>query len=382
MAYRRSILSQIVENVNRYEFRNQVSKYQGDYKVSKLNCFNLLILMIFVHLKPNKTLRDIAICFKTAVCSLYHLGVKSYKRSTISDSLTNRPAKVYEDFYYYLLSTLNRKEKRKMKMKINLIDSTTISLCLSKFDWAKYRKAKGGIKLHVLIDSETHLAEQIIMTNAVVHDMKAIKDKIDFKKGQMYVYDRGYACYKYLYSIELAKAFFVTRLKSNWTINVIQEKEAKGKGILADQIIEVDGNKNNDYPKHLRLVTFYHEESKKTLKFITNNFRLSAKRIANIYKIRWQIELFFKWMKQHLKIKQFLSTSENGVKIQIWTALITHILLHKIKTMCNFEIDAFTLYRYLQDHLFSITDLFELITQTKKEAPPDDPFVQLELKYV
>lgn len=384
MAFQPTILSQIVEEVNRYDFQKQVSKHNGDYKVSKMKCFPLLVAMIFAHLKTNKTLRDIALGFQTAASSFYHLGVKSMKRSTISDSLANRPAQVYEDYYRDILASLNRKERRQpgMKMKVNLIDSTTISMCLEKFEWAKYRKKKSGIKLHVMLDSETKLAEQVLITNAVCHDMNAIRGEIDFQKGQIYVYDRGYACYNYLYYIELAGAYFVTRLKSNWKISVREDKRVrKGTGVMKDQVIEVTGVKKEEYPKTLRLVTFYHKESKKVLKFLTNNFRLSAKKIADIYKTRWQIELFFKWMKQHLKIKSFLSTSPNGVKIQIWSALITYVLIHIIKSRLVPEIDIFDIYRRVQEQLFNKIDLYELLANNSVRKKVVDQCRQLELNY-
>jgi Transposase DDE domain/Domain of unknown function (DUF4372) len=381
MAYQATILSQIIREVNRYDFKKQVSKYNGDHKVSKLSCFNILVAMIFTHLKSNKTLRDIAIGFATAFASLYHIGIKSMKRSTLSDALRNRPARVYEDFYYGILASLNRSEKRQLGMKLHLIDSTTISMCLAKFEWAKYRKKKGGIKLHVMLDGETKLAEQVLFTNAVCHDMNAIKEAIDFKKNEIYVYDRGYACYNYLYQIELAGAFFVTRRKSNWKIEVIKNKrKKKSAGIMADQVIGVAGVKRKEYPVPLRLVKFYHSESKKVLEFLTNNFRLSAKKIADIYKKRWQIELFFKWMKQHLKVKTFLSTSENGVKIQIWCALITYVLLHIVKSRLVCDIDVFEIYRKVQDHLFSKRDMYDLLTRdlSKKQ---EEKSCQPELLY-
>jgi hypothetical protein len=382
MAYQTTILTQVLKHVNRHDFQKQVSTHNGDHKVSNLNCFRLLVAMIFAHLKPNRTIRDIVLGFEAATSRLYHLGMKtSPKRSTISDSLANRPARVYEDYYRHVLASLNRNERRRMGMKLNLIDSTTISMCIEKFEWAKYRKKKGGIKLHVMLDSKTHLAEQVLITNAVCHDMNAIRGVIEFKKGQMYVYDRGYACYNYLYDIELAGAFFVTRLKSNWKIRVMKNRVRRGTGVLKDQLISVAGTKKDEYPVTLRLVTFHHKESGKTLKFLTNNMRLSAKRIADIYKTRWQIELFFKWIKQHLKVKAFLSTSANGVKIQIWCAVITYVLLHKIKELTTIEIDIFTIYRRIQDHLFERTDLFDLLTNcVKKQKPPED-CDQLELQY-
>jgi predicted SpoU family rRNA methylase len=208
MAYQAPILTQVLKHVNRHDFQKQVSKHNGDRKVSKLTCFGLLVAMVFAHLRINRTIRDIVLGFETATSKLYHLGMESTpKRSTISDSLANRPAQVYEDYYREILASLNRDERRRLGMKVNLIDSTTISMCIEKFEWAKYRKKKGGIKLHVMLDSKTHLAEQILITNAVCHDMNAIRGVIEFVKGQMYVYDRGYACYNYLYDIELAGAY-------------------------------------------------------------------------------------------------------------------------------------------------------------------------------
>ena len=267
-------------------------------------------------------------------------------------------------------------------MKMNLIDSTTISMCIEKFEWAKFRKKTGGIKLHVMLDSETKLAEQVLITNAVCHDMNAIRGEIEFKKGQIYVYDRGYACYNYLYDIELAGAYFVTRLKSNWKVRVVKNRAVrKGTGVKKDQLIRVSGSKKKEYPAVLRLVTFYHKESKKTLQFLTNNTKLSSKKIADIYKTRWQIELFFKWIKQHLKVKTFLSTTENGVKIQIWCALIAHVLLHKIKTLLVNDIDIFMIYRRIQDHLFEGIDLFELLDDRVKKRKPPENDGQLELQY-
>jgi hypothetical protein len=385
MAFQPSILSQVFSEVNRYDFKKQVSKYNGDFKVNKLFCFDLLVAMIFTQLKTNRTLRDIVIGFKTAVSSLYHLGLKALiARSTLSDALQKRPAKIYEDFYYDILSSLNlnRSQRRKLGMKINLIDSTTISLCLEKFDWAKYKKKKGGIKLHVMLDSQTKLAEKVYITNAVCHDMNAIRGVIEFKKGEIYVYDRGYACYNYLQDIELSGAYFVTRLKSNWKIRVVKNNHVKRtNGVMKDQIIEVAGSKKNEYPNTLRLVTFFHEESNKVLKFLTNNFRLSAKKIAAIYKTRWQIELFFKWMKQHLKIKSFLSRSENGVRIQIWSALITYVLLHLVKSRLTCEIEIFEIYRRIQDHLFTKIDIYDLLTNNFEKKKDVGGLRQLELKY-
>lgn len=352
-----------MNEVNRHDFKNQVSNHSGDRKTSRLTCFGILVIMIYSHFKPIHSLRGLVLSLGLRTCSFYHLGLKSVKRSTISDALKERSSDIYMNFYYQLLSNLNREQRRKIGKKIHLIDATTISLCLEKYRWAKYKKTKAGIKLHTMIDGETIIPEQVIITDAKKHDLKGINNRIKFNKGDIYVYDRAYCSYKYLYSIEKAKAFFVTRLKSNWLIRVIKSNEVnKDNNILEDVIVEVAGTKAKDYPKELRVVTFYHEKNKKTLRFLTNNFEIDAEVIAEIYKQRWQIELFFKWIKQHLKIKSFLSTSKNGVQIQVWCALITYILLAIIQSRLIIGIELFDIYRRLSECLDRRQDIFDFLS--------------------
>lgn len=368
MAYQANILSQILREVNRYEFEKQVSKYAGDYKTSRYSCFNLLVTLLFTHLKANLTLRDIVYGFGLMLKNFYHLDLKSIKRSTLSDALRERNHKIFENYYYSLLSNLNRKQKRKFGRKINIIDSTTISFCIEKFNWAKYKSTKGGIKMHTLIDGDSSIPELVIITTADKHDIKGIRGKIDFKENEFYVYDRGYACYKYLYNIELNNAFFLTRIKSNWRYSIAEQKTFDSGNILFDEVIKVEGTKANEYPKALRLVTFYHEESDRILKFITNNFDLGPETIADIYKSRWQIELFFKWIKQHLKIKSFLSTSENGVKTQVWCALITYLLLNIIKQKYQINLSLHQMTRLISTALCKRINLLELLTAKMKTS--------------
>ena len=361
MAYHTNILTQIVKEINRHEFKNQVSKYSGDRKTHKLSCFNLLTVMIYTHLKSTMTLRGIVTGLGLMLWSFYHLNLKSIKRSTLSDALKQRDSRIYEEYYYSILQHLNRKQRRKFGSKINIIDSTTISMCVEKFTWANYKSTKAGIKLHTLIDGDTRIPEQVIITNAKVHDIQAVKNKLKHRPGEIYVYDRGYACYNFLYDIELQGAFFITRLKSNWKTKALTSKVCEGTNVLFDEIIEVDGLKHSEYPKPLRVVTFYHEESDKILKFLTNNFELTADCVADIYKYRWQIELFFKWIKQHVKITSFLSTSKNGVKIQIWCALITYLLLNIIRSRLVKTVDLFEIYRRISLAVDKRINIHELI---------------------
>lgn len=368
MSYQPNILSQVLKEVNKYDFKNQVSKNNGDYKVQKLFCYDLFTTMIFSQIKQKDSTRSITSGLDTLSSDLYHLGISEIKRSTLSDALNSRPSKVFEDYFYSLLSEMPRKVRRKFIRKVNILDSTTISFCLSKFNWAKYKTTKGGIKLHTIIDYDDLIPEKIIISNAKVHDIKGVDDKIDFKEGEVYVKDRGYACYKYLYKIELADAYFVTRIKDNWKIirTFVRETNPKN-NILLDEDIEVDSSKVKEYPGKLRMITFYHAESKKILRFITNNFEMSAEEIADLYKSRWQIELFFKWLKQHLNIKTFYSTSENGVKIQIWCALITYLLLMKIKSKINLDLSIFDILRKVADFLDKRINIYDLFSGNFKK---------------
>jgi len=370
MSFNSNILSQVLNEVNKYEFKNQVSKNNGDYKVQKLFCHDLFTAMIYSHIKQKESTRNIISGLYSFNSDFYHLGMNEIKRSTFSDALNKRPSKVFEDYFYSLLSEIPRKEKRKFNRKVNILDSTTISFCLSRFNWAKYKSAKGGIKLHTVFDYDDLIPEKVIITNAKVHDIKGVDDKIDFNSGEIYVKDRGYACYKYLYKIELAGAYFVTRIKANWKITrTIAKPVNYDNGIFLDEEIEVEGIKAKEYPKNLRMIMFYHEESKKIFRFITNNFKMSAEEISDLYKSRWQIELFFKWIKQHLNIKTFYSTSENGVKTQIWCALITYLLLIKIKIKLKLEISIYEILRKITDFMDKRISIFDLLLGFIKKKP-------------
>jgi len=363
MAYNNNILAQILNQVNKKEFEKQVSKNNGDYKVQKISCYNLLVAMICGQIKQYDSARCLISGMSLFYSDKYHLNISELKRSSLSDALKSRPEKVFEDHFYSLLSTIPRSSKRKFLKKVNLLDSTTISFCLSKFDWAKYKSTKGGIKLHTILDYDDLIPEKVIISNAKVHDIKGVDGEIDFKKDEIYVKDRGYACYNLLYNIELANAFFVTRIKDDWKICRTTSRDVNQEtGILLDENIVVDGKKSEEYPKELRMITFYHSESGKIFRFITNNFEMSASDIADLYKGRWQIELFFKWIKQHLKIKTFYSTSENGVKIQIWCALITYLLLLMIKSTLTINMSTYDILTKIRDCLDKRINIYDLLS--------------------
>lgn len=310
-------------------------------------------------------------------------NIQRISHTSLSDALKSRPCTVYENFFNHLVDKVhqydnknhfNASEKKKKRMK--LIDSTTISLCKSMYDWAKFRKTKSGIKLHTVFDPDLLAPVQMLVTDAKKHDINIV-DKIEIIKGEMYVFDRGYNNYKYWHEIELGNAYFVTRLKSNATYHVLKKKKFSGiNGVLSDRTIMIKGSKSKDYKGKLRLVKYYDRETNKTFDFVTNDFKSSAKAIADTYKTRWRIELFFKWIKQHLKIKKFVSTSENGVKIQLWCAMILYLTLLLIKLECSRETSLFEIYLRIQDALHERIDVFLLITN--RFEIPDKGIVEKE----
>ena len=376
MAFHASILSQILRNVKKPEFQKQVSRYKGDYRTRNVNCYALLVIMIYAQLKAHSSLRQTVLGMGMMARQFYHLGLSSVKRSTISDAMKYRSYRVYEQYFFQHLRSLPRSERRKFGRRLHLIDSSTISLCLNTHRWAKFRTTKAGIKLHTMYDPDDGVPEFVYITNAKRHDIRAIQDVVDFQPGEVYVYDRAYCGYKYLYSIELQGAFFVTRLKSNWKVEVKESLPVPaGSQVRKDQVISVDGTKAKDYPQLLRLITFYHAETKKVFQFLSNNFEMSAEEIAEVYKTRWQIELFFKWIKQHLKIKSYVSTSENGIRIQVWCAMITYLLLREIHNKVAKSIDFFHMFLRIEACLDKRIELYvfltsEIIGEIPREKAP------------
>lgn len=361
MSYNSTIFMQVMQEVNKYDFKNQVSKYNGDKGASIFKCYQLLTTMIYSNLKRKVSLRDIEIGFGTNKKDYYHMNIINVKRSSLSDALKSRPSKVFEDFYFFLYNQLSRSQKREGKRILRQIDSTTLSMCLSQYPWAKFRESKSGVKMHVMLNNELKTPVQLIITEAKKHDNKVCWDFL-IEKGETYVFDRGYNDFSWWYKIHKAEAFFVTRLKSNTKYETITEKlTGKNEGVLFDNTIKL----NDDYPEELRHIRFYAKEIDKIFDFVTNDLKSSPEVIAEVYKNRWQIETFFKWIKQNLKIKKFYSTSKNGVLIQLWCCLITYILLLMIRNKIIIPVELLVLLRIIQDNLEKRIDLTELILYDK-----------------
>jgi hypothetical protein len=326
------VFSQLSEFLPQRVFDGIVKKYDGDKYVRHFSCWNQLLCMLFGQLTSRDSLRDLIITLEAHSKKSYHLGLgKSVTRSNLAKANENRSSKIFEEFAYHLIGIARQKranEDFEIKGKIYAFDSSTIDLCLSVFWWAKFRKAKGGIKIHTLFDITTQIPAFIHITSASVNDVNAM-DHITYEEGAYYVFDRGYVDFSRLYTIAQRKAYFVIRAKSSLKYRrIYSAKVDKSTGVLCDQTGKLTGFYTaKGYPEKLRRVKYYHKESKRTFVFLTNNIEITAAQVALLYKNRWQIELFFKWIKQHLKIKSFWGTSENAVRIQLYCAIIAYCLV-------------------------------------------------------
>lgn len=369
----KTVLSQMQSFIWGYDFNKAVAEHDGDKGIKKFSTKNLLSVMLYVHLASKQSLRDIIDSLESKSNLWYHLGLKTLSRNNLSHALMTRSHEIFKKTFYTLLSRLHnekeltRDKRFKFKMPVWSIDSTTISLCLSLFDWAKFRKKKGGIKLHVMFNNKEQIPELINFTNACKHDI-TVADSFPMAENSIYVFDKGYICFEFLEKINKNKAFFVTRTKTNTQYKIIARQQRTQKGIKADWTVAFSSYKSKDYPEQLRVVRYYDKETKKTYEFMTNNFTLSAKTIADIYKSRWDIELFFKWIKQNLKIKTFIGTSENAVKIQIWTAMIAYILTEYIRFKSKTSFPILKTFRILSENVLSHAEVFQLLM---KKSPPN-----------
>ena len=331
------VFAQIVEFLPQRVFDQIADKYDGNRYVKHFSCWNQLLCMLFGQLTNRDSLRDLMVALDAHRNKSYHLGFgKSVTRSNLAKANEVRNSKIFEAFAYHLIAIASRARANddfEIKGKVYAFDSSTIDLCLSVFWWATFRKAKGGIKLHTLFDITTQIPAFVHITPASVNDVNAM-DYLVYEQSAYYIFDRGYVDFARLYKITLHSAFFVVRGKSNLKFKrMYSRKIDKTTGVKYDQIGKLTGfYVSKEYPEKLRRVKFYDDETKRTFVFLTNNFDLTAEQVALLYKNRWQIELFFKWIKQHLKIKSFWGTTENAVRIQIFSALIAYCLVAIVGT--------------------------------------------------
>ncbi|MBR5654963.1 MAG: IS4 family transposase [Prevotella sp.] len=326
------VFTQLIEFLNNDKFRRLVDKYDGNRYVKHLTCWNQLLALMFGQLSNRESLRDLIVALEAHQSKCFHLGLgrKPIAKTTLATANQNRDYRIFEEFAFYMMAQAKKKRAAdifKLGGKVYAFDSTTIPLCLSVFWWAKFRKRKGGVKAHVLYDLEAQVPAFYHITTASVYDSKAMPE-IPYETGAYYVFDRGYNNFGELYRIQRMESFFVVRAKTNLQYKCVRWKRRTPKNILTDaEIVLTVYKSRKDYPENLRLVRYYDEEQDREFMFLTNAMDLTAQQIADLYKNRWQIELFFKWLKQHLKIKKFWGTTENAVRIQISAAITAYCLV-------------------------------------------------------
>lgn len=381
MAHYTTILNEMLNLLPRHRFETLVKSHNADQYVKKFTCWNQLTTLLYAQISGKQSLRDIQQGFQANSSRLYHLGLPAVKRSTLSDANANRPSQIFEGLFYRLLERCQEvtpKHRFKFKNPLHTLDATTIDLCLSVFPWAKFRQAKGGIKLHYDLNHAGMIPEFLRVTPAKEHEITVAKQFFHVLPDSIYCFDKAYIDFGWFRRIHDTKAFFVTRAKDNLNHVVIgQHAQANEKGVLSDELIELQGfYSSQNYPHPLRLIRYYDAETDKELVFLTNNMKLAALTIARIYKARWQIEIFFKWIKQNLKIKTFLGTSANAVLTQIWVAMCYYLLLAYIKCQTRYRYSLFYLHRVIRETLLARCTLIDILKATETVIPRlqrDDP---------
>ena len=368
----RTIFAQLMDFIPKYEFSKCIAKYKGNHRARRFRCWDQFSAMSFAQLSYRESLRDIEACLNAQPSKLYHLGIKGHVTiSNLSRANEKRDWRIYAEFAQILISKAQPLYKDDPDFSIELdnlvyaLDSTTINLCLNLFPWAKFRKRKGAIKLHTLLDLRGSIPTFIEITTALVHDINVL-DILIAQPGAFYIMDRAYLDYRRLFQLNQQSAYFILRAKKNLKFRrLYSHKIDKSSGLRCDQTIRLTGeNSLKHYPQKLRRVKFYDKTSGKHLVFLTNNFEIPALTVAELYRYRWKIELFFKWIKQHLKIKAFFGTSENAVKTQIWIAISIYILIAIVKMRLKLDQSLYTILQILSVSLFEKVPIYQLLTET------------------
>jgi hypothetical protein len=370
------VFAQFFELVKPYDFDLCVKRYQGNLNVRSFKCWQQFLVMSFAQLSFRESLRDIEYCLGSMQKKLYHCGIKSeVTKSTLADANEKRNWRIYADFAGVLMKTAISLYKgehalsKELQSVIYAFDSTTIDLCLNLFPWAAFRSTKSAVKMHVLLNTEGSIPEFISITEGSVQDVLML-DKLTFISGCIYLIDKGYVDFERLYKIETSKAFFVTRAKENMSYNVVKENLiSNSKTVRKDELVKLKRwHTRRWYPIEIRRIEFVDSATGLELTFLTNNMKLSAETIARLYKERWRVELFFKWIKQNLRIKKFYGYSDNAVKTQLWIAVCDYLLLAILKKNLKINYSLNQMLQILSISLFEKVDLKELfgITENKE----------------
>ncbi len=365
-----SLFQQIIKNLPRRRIATLVAAYESDKWCKQFSTYDHLVAMIYAQLSGQTSLRDLEASFNASPARHYHLGVQGVKRSTLSDANAARPAGVFEAILSQLLNEIGSKTCKDVDALVQILDSTTLSLFAKTHRAMRFRSNNSAIKLHLLLDPDSRLPIWFEITPARLHDSRMC-DQLPLAAGATYVFDRAYNKAEFWADIEAADALFVTRPKSNLAYDVHKQTVTPNSLVVSDETITLAGGPGNKYTKPLRRVEIFDEETGREMAFITNDFKRPAEEIAALYKRRWQIELFFKWIKQNLKIKRFLAKNPKAIRLQVITALIAYVLLHKLHRQCQIKTPLKRLAALTKNHLFSLGGIGQLI------KPPDKPNNQI-----
>jgi hypothetical protein len=382
----RTVFSQTMDFLPRKSFRRCVQRYGGNSRIRSFTCYEQFLCMAFAQLTYRDSLRDTVLCLRALQKKLHHAGIQSkVSRSTLADANENRDWRIYSDFAQILIG-----QARKLYVDddfgleldetVYALDSSTIDLCRSLFPWARFRSTKSGVKLHTLLDLRGSIPSFIEITDAKIHDVN-ILDELIIEPGAICVMDRAYLDFYRLYQMHQGLSFFVLRAKRNTRLRRLYSAEVdKACGVLCDQtVVPINTDAAKAYPEKLRRIKYYDREKQKRFVFLTNNFALSASTIADLYKCRWQVELFFKWIKQHLRIKSFFGYSENAVKTQIWIAISIYVLVAIMKKRLGLDQSLYTILQVISIAFFEKVPIYQLVNETHYRSKFASGHIQLNL---
>ena len=364
-----TVFSQLMEIIPRYRFQQCVDRYDGNKRVRSFSCWSQFLCMAFAQLSYRRSLRDIEACLISQRDKLYHMGIrKSVSRSTLADANNQRDYRIYRDLAHYLIGIArplyaNEDLGLDLDNTVYAFDSTTIDLCLSLFPWARFMRKKAAVKMHTLLDLRGSIPVFIEITPGCVNDMNIV-DQLTLEPGDFVLMDRGYLDFERLYNLTASAVFFVLRAKKNMRYKRINSQPVdRSTGVICDQTIALTGiSTSRRYPQHLRRVRYRDAITGKDLIFITNNFQIPSNMVPDLFRRRWQIELFFKWIKQHLRIKSFYGTSNNAVQAQIWIAVMTYVMVAILKKRLQLDQSLYIILQILSVNLFDKTPIFQLVT--------------------
>ena len=382
----RLVYSQLIDHLPMHTFRRCVQRYRGNHKVKSFTCLDQYLCMAFAQLTYRESLRDIEACLRSQYNKLYHMGIRGkISRNTLANANKIRDWRIYAEFAQSLISIarqlyIDDDFGVELDQTVYALDSTTIDLCLSVFPWARFRQTKAAIKLHTLLDLRGNIPTFIHISDGKLHDINVLDELIP-EPASFYVMDRGYLDFARLYTISQCAAFFVIRAKSNFQFRRIYSHPIdKDTGLKCDQTIALTGpHTSKDYPEKLRRIKYHDAQTNKTLVFLTNSFTLPALTIAQLYRCRWQIELFFKWIKQNLRIKSFYGTTDNAVKTQVWIAVSVYVLVAIIKKRLRLDMSLYTILQILSVNVFERTSLLQILTDEHYKTETAEYYKQLTL---